>query len=108
MATTTKRRVEPAAVAAEPEPIDTSNWPPISDDVKAAHLRMLREPHLFDDFGDDDWVAFSGDEIVASGPDLDDVLRAAEEAGKEVTLIVPTMGGYLGVAALTPVTSHPR
>jgi hypothetical protein len=36
----------------------------MSDDVRATHLRMLREPHLFDEFGDDDWVAFSGDEIA--------------------------------------------
>ena len=67
----------------------------MSDDVKAAYLRMSREPHLFDDFGDDDWVTFSGDEIVASGPNLDDVMQAAESAGKEITLIVPIMGGWI-------------
>jgi hypothetical protein len=56
---------------------------------------MLREPHLFDEFGDDDWVMFSGDEIIASGPDHDEVLRIAEATGKPVTLIVPMMGGWL-------------
>lgn len=92
MATTT-RSVEPVTSARQSQPIDTTNWPPMSDDVRAAHLRMLREPHLFDDFGDDDWVAFSGDEIVASGPVLEDVMQRAEDQGKPVTLIVPIMGG---------------
>ena len=92
---TTARAAERAPHGTAPEPIDTSKWPPMPDDLKAAYLRMSHEPHLFDEFGDDDWVVFSGDEIVASGPDLDKVLGTAERAGKPVTLIVPMMGGWL-------------
>lgn len=93
MAPVTSSRSEQAATAVEPEPIDTSSWPPMSDDVTAAWVRMEREPHLLDGYGDDDWVAFSGDEIVAAGPDLDKVLHECDEAGKPATLIVPIMGG---------------
>jgi hypothetical protein len=95
MAKATQRSIEPLSRASEPEPIDTTSWPPMPDEVRAAWVRMAREPHLLDDYGDDDWVAFSGDEIVSSGPVLEEVIRAAEEAGKPVTLIVPIMGSWI-------------
>ncbi len=95
MARTTAQRAESLDAAPEPEPIDTTNWPPLPEDVKAAMVRMAREPHLFDEFGDDDWVVFSGDEIIAGGPDYDEVIRTAEETGKSISLIVPIMGNWL-------------
>jgi hypothetical protein len=52
---------------------------------------MEREPDLLDDFDEDTWVVFSGDEIVAAGPDYDVVVRVAAAAGKPATLIVPIM-----------------
>ena len=95
VATSITKPTEPASEHPELEPIDTSNWPPMSDEVRAAWIRMEQEPHLLDEFNDDDWVAFSGDEIVASGPDHDEVIKTAEQAGKPVTLMVPIMGDWL-------------
>jgi hypothetical protein len=94
MAATTSRTVEQPGQVSEPDQIDTSRWPPMPEAVRAAHLRMLREPDLFDEFGDD-WVAFAGDEIVASGPDHDEVMLTAERKGKTVSLMVPIMRGWM-------------
>jgi hypothetical protein len=61
----------------------------------AACERLAREPGLLDAFGPDDWVAFGGEEIVASGPDYAEVVRAAAAAGEDDPLIVPVMGDLL-------------
>ena len=55
----------------------------------AAYQRMWREPHLLDAYQPGTWVAFSGENIVAAGPRLKDVIRAAEEAGEPDPLLVP-------------------
>lgn len=59
----------------------------------AAFQRLAREPGLLDAFGPDDWVAFSGEEIVAAGPDYAEVVRASDAAGEPDPVIVPVMGG---------------
>jgi hypothetical protein len=94
MATVT-RAAQPAPRATDQAPIDTTDWPPMADDLKAAHLRMVRDPHIFDEYGDDDWVVFSGAEIIAAGPEYDEVIRVADATGKPITVIVPMMGNWM-------------
>jgi hypothetical protein len=87
MATST-RPAKRATSATEPEPIDTTNWPPMSDTVRAAHLRMLRDPHVFDGYDPDAWVAFSGETIVASASTLDELHQILDAQDWDDVLIV--------------------
>lgn len=57
----------------------------------AAYRRMASDPHLFDPYPDDSWVAFAGETIVAAGPSLAEVIRDATEAGADDPLIVPVV-----------------
>lgn len=87
--------VSPANVAATGTDLDVSEeqLPPMPPGHLAAYRRMAREPKIFDGYEIGMWVAFSGEAIVAAGHDLDDVIRAAEEAGESDPLIVPMMAG---------------
>jgi hypothetical protein len=68
-------------------PKKSTNYPPTP--YLAAYQRMWREPHLLDAYEPGTWVAFSGDQIVAAGPKLAEVVRAAEAAGEPDPLLVP-------------------
>ena len=57
----------------------------------AAFLRMAREPNLLGAYEPGTWVAFSGDQIVAASPELDELHRVLAEAGERDPLIVPIM-----------------
>ena len=68
---------------------EADDLPPIPH--LAAFRRMASDPHLFDDFEEDTWVAFSGDTIIAAGPSLEEVIREAAARGEDDPLIVPLM-----------------
>ena len=92
--------VRPMAIARKraaegPEARDLEPYSPSPEHLAAAQ-RMATERALLATFDPDDWVAFSGAEIVASGPDYAEVVRAAKAAGAVEPLIVPVMG-YLFV-----------
>jgi hypothetical protein len=53
---------------------------------------MAREPDLLAAYSPGDWVAFAGEQIVAAGPNLSEVIRAAAAAGESDPLFVPIMG----------------
>ena len=77
----------PKAVA-DSEPIETGTWPPMSDTEGAVQLRMLRDPHLFDGYDPESWVAFVGDPIVASAPNLEELHQLLEaEASTDVLIL---------------------
>ena len=86
MAATRGTRV-PASVLRDAEPYSPSAR------HLAAFQRMAREPDLLASFDPEDWVAFAGEQIVASGPNYADVVRAANAAGEPDLLIVPVIGG---------------
>ena len=65
--------------------------PPMPPKVRAAHLRMARDPQFLAGYEPGTWVAVSGEEVVAAGPDLSQVIRAAETAGEPDPLLVPIL-----------------
>jgi hypothetical protein len=69
--------------------IDESRLPPLPPLALAAYRRMWREPQLFDAYQEGDWLAFSGEEIVAAAPSLDELYRILDDMGEQDVFVVP-------------------
>ena len=74
--------------------IDEANLPPMAPHVLAAYRRMWREPGLFEAYGEGDWLAVAGEEIVAAAASLDDLYRILEEMDNPEVFIVPVSPGH--------------
>ena len=59
--------------------------------IRAAHLRLAREPGLLDSYEPGMWAAFAGETVVAASHDLDEVHRILDAAGVTDPLIVPVL-----------------
>jgi hypothetical protein len=71
--------------------LDSMPLPPMPPKILEAYQRRWREPDLFDDLvvGDEGlWVAMYGEEIVATDPSHDEVLRLVKDYGPEDILMI--------------------
>jgi hypothetical protein len=79
------------STAAVVHDLDSLPLPPMPPKILESYKRRWREPDLFDDLevGEEGlWIAMHGGEIVASGPELGEVLRMVEGYGPEEILMV--------------------
>ena len=75
-----------------------ANLPPVPPHVLVAYRRMWRDPDVFAGFDPETWVAFSGETIVASAPNLKELHRILHEGGmSEVYILQVDPIGFAGI-----------
>jgi hypothetical protein len=71
--------------------LDSMPLPPMPPKILESYKRMWRDPEFFDhlEVGDEGlWAALHGEEIVATDPSHDKVLRLVEDYGPEDILML--------------------